>query len=65
MKTATGLRFWRVARTARVILVIVVVALLAVLAVDMLPHDESASPTGSDQSAPAEQHSHYNFPTYA
>ena len=65
MKTATRLHFSQIARAARVGLLIVVVALLAVLIIDTFPRRESAAPTGSDQNAPSEQHSHYNFPTYA
>jgi len=64
MKTVTRLHFSMVARAARVVLLVVVVAALAALLVDMLPRAERA-PADSEHSAPAEQHSHYNFPTYA
>ena len=65
MKTATRLHFSQIARGARAALLIVVVALLAVLIVEMFPRTEAATPTGSEQNGPAEQHSHYNFPNYA
>ena len=65
MKTVTRLRFSTIARAARVVLLVAVVAALAALIADRLPRQEKASPTGSEHSAPAEEHSHYNFPTYA
>ena len=64
MKTAIRLHFSRIAGAARLALLAVIVAMLAVLIVDMLPRDDATAPTGSDRNAPAEQHSHYNFPTY-
>jgi hypothetical protein len=64
MKTVTRLQFSTFVRAAQVVLLIVVVAVLAVMIRGMLPHTDSSSPTGSDQSSPTEQ-SHYNFPTYA
>lgn len=65
MKTVTRLRFSTIIRAARVALLVAVVAALAALIADRLPRQEKPSPTGSEHGAPAEEHSHYNFPTYA
>ena len=65
MKTVTRLHFSTFARAVQVVLLVVVVAVLALTIRGMLPHTEQASPTGSDQSSPTEQPSHYNFPNYA
>jgi hypothetical protein len=65
MKTVTRLHFSRIARAARAALLIVVIAILAVMIVATFPRADDAGATGSEQNGPAEQPSHYNFPTYA
>ena len=65
MKTASRLHFSRLLFGVRFILLVAVVAALVALIRDMRSRTDEPVPDGTEQSAPAKQQSHYDFPTYA